>query len=315
MRRQFRNTRVARGRLGQTVEYLIFTALFVAVVAVAVIAFRAISATGNRAFTAAPPDVATPLLSSSPLAAERGAELLPTPTVLAPSVAGAVVSPTLELYPTPVPVYTIVVTPLPPMTLSVDELRATEEAGRPTSPPVPTLDPGEPIHVQMDVTGEPSVEISTQDSSLILIGRVTQVLPARWTTPTGLRPENPTHPEEGAGIFRPVLIEVEEYLKGELPEQNLIVYAWGGQVGEDVFAWEPDDLQTFEEGERLVVFLKPQNGPTDGTHAGAQLWSPVERYTITPEGNAQNYYHSIPLDQLRNEIRRILSEVQNPIVP
>jgi hypothetical protein len=142
-----------------------------------------------------------------------------------------------------------------------------------------------------------------EESPIVVIGTVRQVLPARWTTSGGGRPARVRDPHLTAGIFRPVLLEVEQYLKGQRPQQQLMLFAVGGQIGQDSFVIEPDYLYSFQEGERVVLFLKPYQGPVDKAQAHRPFYYPMERYTITPEGHAENYYRTVPLEELLTEIR------------
>lgn len=166
----------------------------------------------------------------------------------------------------------------------------------------PTPNPDDPVHI--GVAGEESgnIEISTDQASIIAIGTVKQVMPARWSTPDGLRPANPreTSPEGYLihTIFRPVLLEVEQYLKGEQSQRELLLFAWGGTVGADSVEISGDPYE-FREGERVIVFLVPDHR----THNNSPLLGIVERYTITPDGQAVNSLRSVPLQELIKEIQ------------
>ncbi|MBA3943988.1 MAG: hypothetical protein H0X37_05430 [Herpetosiphonaceae bacterium] len=149
--------------------------------------------------------------------------------------------------------------------------------------------------------------MSAKGSTIIVIGTIKQVEPARWTTADGRRPANPQAARHV--IFRPVTLEVERYLKGQLPQQQLRVFAWGGSIGKDRFEQYPDYLYTFRVGERVVLFLHLYD-PT-GIEAGlqgVQFWGPVEHYTITTDNQAVNFYRTVPLQQLLDEITMTLGK-------
>ncbi|HEY0603033.1 MAG TPA: hypothetical protein VGD58_08985 [Herpetosiphonaceae bacterium] len=162
-----------------------------------------------------------------------------------------------------------------------------------------------PIQSTVKVTRSPHIPSAARESSVIVIGTVTDVLPARWTTADGRRPANPQ--TAGHTIFRPVMLDVEEYLKGENTERTLQLYAWGGRIGDDMFEQLPDDLYEFQAGERVVVFLKElEQGSLAFSIDGSSWWSVQEHYTITGDGQAKNYYQTLPLDELRATVRTAL---------
>ena len=88
---------------------------------------------------------------------------------------------------------------------------------------------------------------------MIVIGTVKQVLPDRWDTPAGGRPADACSMSTPHNMFRPVLVEVEQYVKGEQPQRIVQVYAFGGTVGKDKTTYRSSSLYTFREGERVVL--------------------------------------------------------------
>ncbi|MBV9790007.1 MAG: hypothetical protein JOZ51_17605 [Chloroflexi bacterium] len=160
-----------------------------------------------------------------------------------------------------------------------------------------------PIQSTIYLDRFPHIPSTSRLSTVIVIGTVKQILPVRWTTPSGKRPGNPT----GHAIFRPVMLDVEEYLKGEQNARTLQLYAWGGRIGDDVFEAQPDTLYEFQQGEHVVVFLEefaPGSSPLNVD--GSSLWSIQEHYTLTDDGQAQNFYQTLPLAELRATIQTAL---------
>src|SRR5207237_7430973 len=108
------------------------------------------------------------------------------------------------------------------------------------------------------------------------------------------------HSATGVGtIYTPVLVEVEQYLKGGQPQRQLLVYAIGGTVGQDWIALS-DGSATFQEGERVVLFLSGRVGEPLA-NSGRPLWDIYERYTVI-ENMATNSYRTLPLQQLLDEV-------------
>lgn len=160
-----------------------------------------------------------------------------------------------------------------------------------------------PIQSTVHLDRFPHIPSTARLSSVIVIGTVKQILPARWTTADGHRPADPT----GHAIFRPVMLDVEEYLKGEQNARTLQLYAWGGRIGDDMFEAQPDTLYEFQQGEHVVVFLEefaPGSSPLNVD--GSSLWSIQEHYTLTGDDQAQNFYQTLPLAELRATIQTAL---------
>ncbi len=197
-------------------------------------------------------------------------------------------------------------TPFPTVSPSQMPLPVGTRVEKPTPPPYtpfPTKKPSDPYNVRGISYRVPNTRFSTKEATAIIIGTVKQVGPARWSTVNGARPPNPHAPDNKEFIFRPVLIDVEQYLKGQPPQKQLLVAADGGVVGQDSFFEMGDDIFTFSEGERVIVFLV---GRGRSLNANA-LWEIVERYTITLEGNAVNSRRQVPFKQLLTEITTALN--------
>ena len=234
-----------------------------------------------------------------------------------PASPSPISTPNLGPYPAPdqAPTPTLPpMTPVPPF--SSDPLT------QPTTivsevPQMPTPQPNQPVQAGIIVEGEANTYLSVLESPVIVIGTVQQVGPARWNTPDGTRPANPhdlsTGPHE---IFRPVVLQVDEYLRGPLPVLELQLFAWGGTIGQDSFTFHPEYLYELHEGERVVLFLKPRDPAQDQALGDQPWWNIMEQYTITPDGQATNVYRTLPLEELRAEITdAVLSEVTPALQP
>lgn len=169
-----------------------------------------------------------------------------------------------------------------------------------TRSPTPrsTLQPGDPYN--LTIYGRRTVDTgrSAREATVIAIGTVKRVQPARWTTPDGRRPENPHAPTNLETIYTPVEIEIEQWLKGERPESELVIFALGGVIGQDSVESRVSDVNVFHQGQRVIVFLADRGLKLDA----APLWSIVERYTLTGDGQAVNSLHILPLAELLDEV-------------
>lgn len=274
----------SRGRKVITDMFLVGMVLVVAGTAVvigrSVLGRGASVATGSPALTALPAPTA----------------FKPTPTEPLPPAAP---KPNETGVPTPWP--TIVFPPMTPVPTARNAIEAgMQDRITPTPPPpLPTPKASDPYHMKINGARLPLPERITKEATVVAIGAVKQILPARWTTPDGKRPANP-HAPPYQTIYRPVVLEVQQYLKGPQPQPQLLLWVLGGTVGQDSVEYQVDDLFTFREGDRVVVYLVSE-GRTLNT---SPLLTPRDRYTVTKDGRAGNGYRNLSLRQLIDEIRR-----------
>jgi hypothetical protein len=165
----------------------------------------------------------------------------------------------------------------------------------------------EPLLVTVCGLRETNIKFLVDNSITIVRGIVKHVPPARWSTPNGQRPANPHAPDRIGIIYRPVILQVEEYLKGDMQQRTEVLLARGGTVGQDSVDYCGDPLYTFQEGEHVVLFLDlPEEGlgpiPPE-TPGGPPLLTIREHYTLTADGQARNIDRQVPFQQLRDEIQ------------
>lgn len=184
----------------------------------------------------------------------------------------------------------------------------------PSAPaPAPTVAPATPCALGLAVgDGLPAIEVQTRMAAAIAIVTVERLLPARWGTPDGTRPLNPCA-QAGPpyyGIFTPVLVRVERYVRGELQERELLLSWEVGQVGVDRQLPSSIDgykMDGYREGDRLIVFLRPAQAVAP-IMAGVPLWDASFRYIITSEQmvtvreRASFSRRTIPLEELLMEV-------------
>lgn len=216
--------------------------------------------------------------------------------------------PTAIVLPTTKPGQTGVPTPfpdviIPPMTAVPTDSGPPPTRTPPSYSPQPTPLPDAPFNQTVFITRFPNTAVSVAESSFIVIGTVKDILPARWSTPDGKRPANPFAANSQAFIFRPIIVNVEQYLLGNESTQQIILTAPGGTVGQDSFEYPSDDLFTFQSGERVIVFGIQRTNLPDGS-----IRRDVgERYTLTSDGQAKNSLRTLALSQLLDEVRAALT--------
>ncbi len=192
----------------------------------------------------------------------------------------------------------------------------TATTGYPTPEPRPPADtavpylpqnmrtprPEDPYQVVSNAHTSPNTAIETNGSQLVVRGTITRINPARWTTVDGKRPANPHVQPPQYTIYRPIFMNVEQRIKGETPDRQLALYVPGGEIGQDFVRRSPDTLWEFSEGENVVLFLYGTQENQPRTSEGQPLWQVGQHYTLTADGQAKNYYQTVPVQQLLDEI-------------
>ncbi|MBW6518030.1 MAG: hypothetical protein K0A89_05970 [ANME-2 cluster archaeon] len=155
-----------------------------------------------------------------------------------------------------------------------------------------------------------------ENSESIIIGHVLKILPSRWNTADGKKPDYtgmPTSKEEAnkryqeETIYTDVIIRVDETIKDESTPQVITVRTSGGQVGNYIGIVE--DEAKFEEGEKVMLFLTKEDPFTDNsarTHYRVTSWK-FGKFSITEDNQAvrpdvPEKYRKIPLYELLDSI-------------
>lgn len=98
-------------------------------------------------------------------------------------------------------------------------------------------------------------------------------------------------------IFKPTIVEVSEYLKNPQKE-NITIINPGGTVGRDTMILK--GVPTFEEGQKVVLFLLDNIDPGDGVKKSDVVWC----FRIDENGKAIN---------LRKNEQMLLSELKEKV--
>jgi hypothetical protein len=207
-----------------------------------------------------------------------------------------------------------------------------------TAKPVPSVTPSPPfiLSITGDYAYHPELEpfpIETvEQTHLIIQGTVVNILPARWTTPDGTRPVDPSRAVESreATIITPVVVQltgppIVDRRPPDLPidvsSGEVVIAALGGQVGLDSIRTD-DWSQLFEVGDVVLVGLtsvSPDRAagliPTERGPA----WSVAFKFDVTTDGRAQAPgqlgYRSAPLNELVTQYQNAAAQLPpvNPI--
>jgi hypothetical protein len=139
---------------------------------------------------------------------------------------------------------------------------------------------GEPV--VMGVSGimeELSYEDLNSRSSVILIGTVKEIIPARWNTPDGTRPAQKIDDSDILDVmYTDIIIQVDEYLKNPGSAKEVTVRVLGGTIGNETILVE--DSPSFGNNETVLVYLNGESSPYNvtGEFQG--------KFTITDDGMA-----------------------------
>ena len=164
--------------------------------------------------------------------------------------------------------------------------------------PNPTPGSGEAYHGVVNAYRAPKLTASLTQANIGFVGTVKQILSARWNTPDGKRPENPFASRGEFTIYRPVVVSVEQVIRGEALQADVTLYAIGGVVGSDAVEYISDALYTFTEGQKVVLLIN-SSWPT-----GTPYLAIIDKYQIGVDGVADNSYERIPLSSLIDIVRK-----------
>lgn len=172
-------------------------------------------------------------------------------------------------------------------------------------PAQPTPKPDDPYHMSSCAEREREINQLMSFNPIVIVGRVQEVLPARWTTPDGKRPSNPhATTSDGSiryGIVTPITIAVEQNIEGQMNDQAITILIGYGVIGQDsVDQCGNADLEQFRVGERVLLFL----GGKGRSSVDVNAWGIYDRYTITPQNQAINEFQQLPLSE-------IIAKIQN----
>ncbi|WP_230375495.1 hypothetical protein [Methanolobus vulcani] len=145
-----------------------------------------------------------------------------------------------------------------------------------------------------------SYEYLSENSDVILIGTVKEILPGKWNTVDGKRPHDSIDDFEWYDmIYTDIVITADEYLKNPLPEDEVIVRVFTGTVGNDVST--ADYEASFQKGEKVFLYLIEDEWEYTrnlGPDHYFTLGSIQGKLTLTDDGNAMGVHGNISQNEL-----------------
>lgn len=123
----------------------------------------------------------------------------------------------------------------------------------------PSQDNTKRANNDMPLYSKPSASLPLLDteelsnrSEMIVIGTVKEILPSKWTSADGKRPNGIDSFSLENSIYTDVTISVDKYLKNPSSSKEVTVRIDGGTVGNDTL--EADYEPTFKPGEKVLLF-------------------------------------------------------------
>ena len=127
-------------------------------------------------------------------------------------------------------------------------------------------------------------------SDVIVLAKVVSKDEPIWSTPDGLRPNNPF--EGKFVIVTPYTLEAIESMKGK-PSPLIIIYTAGGSVGQD--SVKNDNQRSYSINQKVLLFLKQD--------AYNKVYWINDSYTLSKDGVANNDFQSYPYDKIKELIQ------------
>jgi hypothetical protein len=99
----------------------------------------------------------------------------------------------------------------------------------------------------------------SNNSDYVFMGAVKEVLPSKWNSIDGKKPNVDVEVGPYNLIYTDVIISVDENLKNSLSSKEVRVRVEGGTVGNDIFTAE--DEPSFKVGEKVLLYLNKDTSP------------------------------------------------------
>lgn len=146
-----------------------------------------------------------------------------------------------------------------------------------------------------------SIDSATSAADTVLIGTIKKIEPPRWNGKDGKKPSK--NSPNMSIIFKPTIVEIEQFLKNPESKSNIKIINVGGKIGNETMTLR--NGQVFEQEEKVVLFLRKDVDPGDGI----RYYDPIHSYII--QGNlAVNKItgETLPLDQVKTRITKYLNK-------
>lgn len=141
-------------------------------------------------------------------------------------------------------------------------------------------------------------------SDTIIIGTVKEILPSKWSSIDGKRPDGDVQFGLYNVIYTDIIIGVDEYVKNPLSSKDVRVRVEGGTVGDDTLVADSDP--SFETGEKVLLYLMKDDKPGTkdiGPEHFIVTGSVQGKFTLTDDGKAIGDEETISQEELLSTIK------------
>jgi hypothetical protein len=149
-----------------------------------------------------------------------------------------------------------------------------------------------------------SHEDLSNESDVILMGNIKEILPSKWNTPDGERPTDVIEDlDHNDLIYTDIVVNVDQYLKNPFSEKEVIVRTIGGNDGYICMSvnYEP----SFKTDEKVLLYLR------DDTYAATHdvgfehfvvTGGMQGKFTLNDDGKAIGWSETVSLEELLETI-------------
>lgn len=127
----------------------------------------------------------------------------------------------------------------------------------------------------------------SNSSDIIVIGKVKEILPSKWNSIDGKRPDNIHKFSIHNFIYADVVVSVDNYVKNASPSKEVTVRLDGGTVGNDTYIMSGE--ANLKLGEKVLLYLHKDTNP-DIKDIGPEHYRVTGglqgKFTLTEDGKA-----------------------------
>lgn len=141
-----------------------------------------------------------------------------------------------------------------------------------------------------------TVQQATQAADTVLIGTIKEVNNPIWNSKNGQKPDKDS--PNMKLIFKPTIVQVDEYLKNTNDQKEITIINPGGTIGRETVKME--GIPSFEKDQKVVLFLRKDIDPGDGVKRYDPIWS----FTLNNEiAKNMRTDEEVPITELKEKIK------------
>jgi hypothetical protein len=164
---------------------------------------------------------------------------------------------------------------------------------------ITSINTEKPLDIHLDALIKKCTHNDLKDESdMIVIGTVKEILPSKWNTIDGEKPNKENTKQDQNIIYTDIIVNVGNYLKNPISSKEVIVRTYGGKVGN--VSMELDVEAQFKPGENVLLYLSKDTSPL--TNIGPEHFfvygSMQGKFKLTDDGKAVRPDEIVSQDEL-----------------